>query len=685
MEFRKVLLLGALCLAAGGTLATQALKPEPVAPAPPLSPSLAPSLASSNAPAGAAVAPAPRGKQGLTKDDVDSWLDGYMPYALHTGDIPGAVVVVVKDGRILTARGFGYADVEQRKPVDPERTLFRPGSVSKLVTWTAVMQMVEKGKLNLDTDVNTYLDFKIPEFQGAPITLRQIMTHTAGFEEAAKEIIDYAPVKAPRLGDLLKAWVPHRIYPAGTTPAYSNYATALAGYIVERAYGQPFDDYVEQNIFTPLGMRSASFRQPLPPALEPQMSRGYGKPGEPAEPFEIIGPAPAGSLSASGVDMGRFMIANLQYGELDGQRILSAATASTMLNSPLDKINPRSLVGPLNRMELGFFETNINGRSVVGHLGDTEAFHTSLHLYMKEGVGFYVSFNSAGKQGAAGTLRTALFHDFSDRYFAYEGAADGQVDAKTAAEHAQLMSGLWDNSRRSDSSFFSILSLLGQTKVGVNDKGELTIPALLGRNGRPREWVEIAPFIWRDRNGHDRIAAQLVDGKPVRWSMDFMSPFMVFDRVPAGKSGAWLLPALYTGLAVLLLSFLALPVGWFCRRKYGVAPLPAGKARSAARATQIGAGLSLGVLIGWVAMFMAMLSSLKYATAISDPYLWLLQGLGVLVFVGTIVAGGRNAQLALTDGRSRWRKLWSVLVLASSLVLFYLALRFGLIAFTVNY
>jgi CubicO group peptidase (beta-lactamase class C family) len=674
MDFCKVILLGALCLAAGGTLAAQPVKPELAAPAPAVA-----------APGNAAMAPAPRGKQGLTKDDVDSWLDGYMPYALNTGDIPGAVVVVVKDGQILTARGFGYADVEQRKPVDPQRTLFRPGSVSKLVTWTAVMQMVEQHKLDLDTDVNTYLDFKIPALDGKPITLRQIMTHTAGFEEAAKSIIDYLPAPTPKLGELLKAWVPHRIFPAGTTPAYSNYATALAGYMVERASGLSFDDYVEKNIFTPLGMRGASFRQPLPAALAPHMSRGYGKAGEPAEPFEIIGPAPAGSLSASGTDMGRFMIANLQYGELEGQRVLSAATAATMLNSPLDKVDPRSLVGPLNRMELGFFETNINGREVVGHLGDTEAFHTSLHLFMKEGVGFYVSFNSPGKAGAAGTLRTALFHDFADRYFAYDGAADGRVDPQAAAEHARLMAGNWENSRHSSSNFFAVLGLLGQTKVGVDAKGELTIPALVGRNGRPREWVEIAPFIWRDRNGHDRIAAQVVDGQPVRWSMDFMSPFMVFDRVPAGKSNAWLLPALYVGLGVLLLTLLALPVGWFCRRRYGAPPVPPGKSRTAARATQIAAGLSLGVLAGWTAMIAAMLSSLKYATAISDPYLWLLQVLGLLVFGGAIVAAGRNAQLALTDGRGRLRQLWSVLVLAASLLVFYVALRFGLIAFTVNY
>ena len=100
----------------------------------------------------------------LTKADVDSWLDGFLPYALKAGGIPGAVVVVVKDGQPLTMRGFGYSDVARRKrrPVDPEQTLFRPGSVSKLFTWTSVMQLVQAGKLNLDTDVNQYLDFKIP-------------------------------------------------------------------------------------------------------------------------------------------------------------------------------------------------------------------------------------------------------------------------------------------------------------------------------------------------------------------------------------------------------------------------------------------------------------------------------------------------------------------------------------------
>jgi hypothetical protein len=192
----------------------------------------------------------------------------YMPYALHVGDIAGAVVAVVKDGKVLTERGYGYSDVEKRAPVDPKRTLFRPGSVSKLVTWTAVMQLVEQGKIDLDADVNQYLDFKIPPRDGKPVTMRNIMQHTAGFEEQAKGVLSDDP-NAPGFEALLKQWVPHRVFPAGSTPAYSNYGASLAGYVVQRLSGEPFNAYVEKHIFAPLDMQLSTFRQPLPANLAP--------------------------------------------------------------------------------------------------------------------------------------------------------------------------------------------------------------------------------------------------------------------------------------------------------------------------------------------------------------------------------------------------------------------------------
>ena len=228
------------------------------------------------APAAAAVTPPAAEVDGvaLTKTDVDAWLDGFMPHALATGDLAGAVVAVVKDGQIVTERGFGYADVEKKKPVDPKLTLFRPGSVSKLVTWTAVMQLVEQGKLDLDADVNKYLDFTIPPRAGKPITLRNIMQHTAGFEEQVKSIITEDP-NTPGFEELLKRWTPTRVFDAGTTPAYSNYATSVAGYIVQRVSGESFYDYVDKHIFAPLDMKHSTFRQRLPKDLEPLMATGY--------------------------------------------------------------------------------------------------------------------------------------------------------------------------------------------------------------------------------------------------------------------------------------------------------------------------------------------------------------------------------------------------------------------------
>ncbi|MGH9368955.1 MAG: serine hydrolase domain-containing protein, partial [Thermoanaerobaculia bacterium] len=187
-------------------------------------------------PTASAAASAPRE---MTAADVEAFLEGLVPTQLAREDIAGAVVVVVKDGKVLFGKGYGFADVEKRRPVSVEETLFRPGSTSKLFTWTAVMQLYEQGKLDLDRDVNGYLDFKIPEAFGKPITLRDILTHTPGFEDYAKDLFVSEASQIKPLGAYLASHLPRRIFAPGTTPAYSNYATALAGYVVERVSGKP--------------------------------------------------------------------------------------------------------------------------------------------------------------------------------------------------------------------------------------------------------------------------------------------------------------------------------------------------------------------------------------------------------------------------------------------------------------
>ncbi|HEY2465963.1 MAG TPA: serine hydrolase domain-containing protein [Steroidobacteraceae bacterium] len=662
------------------TLGTLTATAQKNVPAPSLAPPVPkPATAPQTIPptAAAPVASAAAAAATLTADDLNAWLDGYMPYALHTGDIAGAVVAVVKDGQIVTERGFGYSDVEKRAPVDPKLTLFRPGSVSKLFTWTAVMQQVEQGKIDLDGDVNQYLDFKIPARDGKPVTMRELMQHVAGFEEQAKGIMSDDP-NSPGFEALLKQWVPERVFAPNSTPAYSNYGASLAGYIVQRVSGESFDDYIDKHIFAPLDMTHSTFRQPLPANLEPLMSKGYSLASEPAKPFEIVGPAPAGALSSPGEDMAHFMIAHLQNGEYHGNRILKAETAEMMHNSPL------TILPPLNRMELGFFETNINGREVIAHLGDTQNFHTSLHLFLKEGVGFYVSFNSLGKAGASGELRSAMFDDFADRYFPAAETAATTVDAKTSAAHAAMLAGHWINSRGSQSSFLAAVGLIGQTKLGVNAKGELATP-LNGLNGKPRHWVETAPFVWRDADSHERLAAKVVDGKAVRFSIDGISPFMVFDRVPATEDAAWLLPALYCALAALLLTAVFWPVTAIVRRRFGASLALGPDALRAYRLSKVGSILLLAGLAWWGFTVIRMFNDFNNLSNKFNGSIRFTEVFGMLAFLLGSAFIAWNLW-TVWQGTRRWpAKVWSIVLALSAFIVLWIAFTFNLFSFRVYF
>lgn len=655
--------MGALCVLASGAWAQEG------AQLPPPNPTTDASIPQAEAPAGAAA---------LTRADVEAWLDGYLPYALQTGGIAGAVVAVVKDGEVLLNKGYGYSDVAARTPVDPNLTLFRPGSISKLFTWTAVMQQVEQGKLDLDTDVNKYLDFEIPPRDGQPITLRNIMTHTAGFEEQVKGLMGLESEPAPVLEERMKAWVPTRIFAPGTTPAYSNYATALAGYIVQRVSGMPFDDYIEQHIFVPLGMEHSSFRQPLPEKLKPLMSKGYQLASGDPKPYEIVGVAPAGSLASSGADMAKFMIAHLQKGAFGSTRILQESTAEQMHTTAL------TLLPRVHRMMLGFYEQNYNGHRAVGHGGDTNWFHSDLHLFIDDGIGMYVSFNSAGVGPAVHNIRGNLFEQFADRYLPGP-TLDGKLDEKTTAEHARLMTGIYENSRRMDSSFFSLLGLAGGIKVMANPDHTISVSMARNLAGAPIKWREVEPFVWRDVDGGSLLSAQVKDGQVVRFSFDGLSPFMMFDRTPASRSPGWLMPAVVIGLISLFLTSLAWPVSALVRRHYRVPYRLEGDDAKAHRWIRIAATAVVAIFIAWATTAGMMMSNLALLTDSMDPWLWLLQLLSLIVFVGSAALGVWNAWVVLRSTRTWYAKAWAVVLALALLVMLWVALTFHLIAFDVNY
>jgi CubicO group peptidase (beta-lactamase class C family) len=609
----------------------------------------------------------------LNAADLEAWLDGYFPYALHTGDIAGAVVVVVKDGQILLEKGYGYADYEKRTPVDPKTTLFRWGSISKLFTWTAVMQLVEQGKINLDADVNQYLDFKIPPREGKPVTMRNIMTHTAGFEERLTGLIGAEANGVEPLDKFIKAYIPARIFPPGETPAYSNFATALAGYIVARVSGVPFDDYIDKHLFEPLEMQRSTFRQPIPDSFKPNLARGYQSASLPAKPFEIVGPAPAGSLSAAGDDMAHFMIAHLQNGRYGANQILTPETAQQMHNTPLT-ILPR-----VNSMMLGFYENNRNGHRVIAHGGDTQWFHSDLQLFIEDGVGLLVSMNSIGKDGAAHGIRTQLFREFADRYFPGP-TPDGSVDEKTAKEHAAMIAGRYAVSRRVDTSFVSLLYLLSQPKVVDNGDGTIAVSSETSPSGVPLRWREISPFVWREKNGKDLLSARVENGRVVRFAFGEQSPFDVNDRTPWFKSAGFWLPVIILSLGVLLLNTLAWPVGAFTRRHYRIPFALTGRNANARRLTQIAAASSLVIFAGWFVLVATMTSVLDLIPKMTG-WVAFLHILSPFVFVGAAAAGLWNALVVAQSNRSRWVKVWAALLAASLLAVLWAAISFNLISF----
>ena len=571
----------------------------------------------------------------LTATDLEAWLDGLMPSALRSAGVPGAVVVVVKDGQPLLEKGYGYADWERGVPVDPARTLFRPGSISKLFTWTAVMQLVEQGKLDLDADLNRYLDFEVPAYQGTAMTLRHVMTHTTGLEETGRGLIVYGD-STPDNGAVLKGYIPPYLYQPGTTQGYSNWATGLAGYIVQRVSGQSFDDYVEQHIFGPLGMRQSTFRQPLPEALRGQMSQGYLSVDGQPKGFEIVSMPPAGSMAATGSDMGRFMLAYLQGGQLGGQRILQPDTVARM-HSTITRGLPA-----LNGIGLGFYQQDLNGHRALGHGGDTILFHSELILLPDQGIGLYVSVNAAGRHDLGKWLRERLYHGFADRYLpdTRPPAAPG-VDAATAAAHARLLAGAYRNSRREDSTFLSILQLV--SPVRAEDAGQGKVALTLG--GSRSEFREVQPFLWQEVNGKRRLQALVEDGKVIRWGLEPYVFAFVFEPVPFMASGA-VLVLLLGALGVALATALAWPVAARVRRRHGLAP----PARSLAW-VRIACCLVLLSAVLWILMFVLIEDSEPgLVLLLAQVSSWLAFGGGLLVALWharTVAATGAWAALAL--------------------------------------
>ena len=431
--------------------------------------------------------------------EMEVFLDELMAKDMEEYHIAGAAVSVVKDGKLFFAKGYGYADLEKGIPVDPEQTIFRIGSVGKVFTWTAVMQLVEQGKLDLEADINTYLDFRIPDTYPQPITLKHLMTHTSGFEDrwfgsAVSDANDLVPVR-----EFLVSPIWARIRPPGYA-GYSNYNAVLAGYIVARVSGQPYEQYIQEHILDPMGMAYSTVRSPIPPELRPHVSVGYTYAEGDFREFPEYLPQPAGLPSgfhlASVKDMARFMIAHLQGGrysdaDIPEARILEEATAQQM-HSTLFTPDPR-LLGTA----YGLFDWSDNGQRTLGHTGYAPPMHSVLLLLPDQNLGVFVTYNSDGG-GNLTTQHSGFQRAFFDHYYPAPAITPIQPPEDFAERAGRFVGGY-----NTINSFTTIVKIGGLFGLGypveISDPGDGTLlVTVFGLNLR---FVEVEPLYFRQVGG----------------------------------------------------------------------------------------------------------------------------------------------------------------------------------------
>ncbi|MBD3190216.1 MAG: serine hydrolase [Candidatus Heimdallarchaeota archaeon] len=482
-------------------------------------------------------------------DTIQSFMDDLLERQLTDYHIPGAAVAVVNSTDIIYANGYGFSDIEEMRFVNETTTMFRAASVSKLFVWTAVMQLVEQGKLVLDEDINNYLTtFKIPDTFSEPITMEHLMSHSAGFEQkilvsAPRTVEDLIPLE-----EYLETKMPARITPPGEVSAYSNYGTALAGYIVAQITNTTFEDYIKTNIFGPLNMAYSTFHQPVPQNLEENLVTGYYYDGERylPHPFEYVYETPAGALSISANDIAKFMMAHLNNGTYKGAQILEKTTTQLM-HTQHYTMDPR-----ITGFAHGFMELSINGLRIIWHGGDLSCTHTACVLIPEKNLGFYVSYNTGS------TARYYLFEAFFDYFYP---APDPEPIEPPAdfKQRARKFTGYYHSMRNDFSSLMAAPNLIFTTnKIQATKDGALEIFGV--------RFIEIDHLLFRSEEGDARIAFREDSKGRITYLFIDNDPTNSHEKMTGFRS----IEVILTILVVISVGYLAIPITeitYFVNRK----------------------------------------------------------------------------------------------------------------------
>ncbi len=568
---------------------------------------------SGTSPARAAAHP-----EALAPAALERLMDAVMADHFDRFALAGASVAIVHDGAVVLAKGYGFADAAAGTPVDAERTLFATGSVAKLVTSLALMQLVEQGAVDLEADVNSYLSaVEIPATYPEPVRVWHLLSHTAGFEDRpVVGLFLHAADDVPPLANGLARWLPARIEPPGTFIAYSNYSTALAAQVVAEVSGVSWEAYVEEHIFKPLGMTRTSVRQPIPAALADDVTNVYrSRDGAlVASPFEYVALAPAGGMVATASDMAAFMLAHLQHGRLGEARVLEEATARQM-HDRLFGHHPRI---PGNAY--GFWEGERNGQRFLNHLGETVLSNAFLALVPEHGLGIYVAYNSPAGQLARGELWQA----FMDHVFPVE-LTPLPTPSSAAASRLEQVAGAYGVNRVAATSMGKLATALLRIPLAAED-GYL----VMGGGDARRRFVEVAPLEYAEVGGDHRIVFEPDDDGRVRHVFLSNAPMLVGAPVAWHARLELHALVLVASLAVLLSALLAWPLAAMVRRR---------RRRAAGRGERLARWWAAGTAAAYL-LFVVL-----FAGALPDPFA-ITYGLTPLL-VSALVAGTVAAVMSL--------------------------------------
>jgi CubicO group peptidase (beta-lactamase class C family) len=451
---------------------------------------------------------------------VVRFADEFFPREMSRRYIPGLVFVFVSGGEVAVARGYGAAELEPRRPVDPERTRFRLASVSKAVTATAALKLVEDGRLDLHRNVNTYLsDVHITEERGT-ITLHHLLTHTAGFDERLTGMTARTAGDMQPLTSYLARSMPPLFVEPGRVISYSNHGLGVVGLLLQQVSGRPFVDYVREQVFEPLGMlRSGALVGPAPDDLAVAYDFADGR--HRALSPEYLQVTPAGAFFTTGTDMGRFLIAHLRGGAYQDRRILRPDTVALMHAQHFTQSPGTS------GWAYGLWEDARNGRRALLHNGGGKGYRSLMYLLPEQDAGFFLAYNLADRH-EEGELQEVFITEFRKRFVAAQESIEVRTDEQPPDE--QLV-GDYLYVRRARTTIESFISVVNRVRVAKGENGMLTVSGL---SGSPVELTRIGSLVFRRGDARGVVAFEPANETSTqRLLMIADSGFpAVYERVP---------------------------------------------------------------------------------------------------------------------------------------------------------